>query len=184
MASLGHIAVGLVVGRLYADRCSVAMLSPALVFSALAIAPDVDIVAFALRIPYEAEWGHRGASHALLLSGVAGASIAGLWAGLRAWCGHPARPAVSSLLGAVAMASHGLLDTLTDGGRGVALLWPFSLERFFAPWRPIPAAPLGHHFFSAAGLHCAVVEAIWFAPLWVYALRPGRAERMRGASSR
>ena len=40
----------------------------------------------------------------------------------------------------VAMASHGVLDALTDGGRGVGFLIPFSSERFFFPWRPIPVS--------------------------------------------
>ena len=30
-----------------------------------------------------------------------------------------------ALFATAVVASHGLLDTLTDGGRGVALLWPF-----------------------------------------------------------
>jgi membrane-bound metal-dependent hydrolase YbcI (DUF457 family) len=44
----------------------------------------------------------------------------------------------------VAAASHGLLDALTNGGLGVALLWPLSDARFFAPLRPIQVAPLRH----------------------------------------
>jgi membrane-bound metal-dependent hydrolase YbcI (DUF457 family) len=39
----------------------------------------------------------------------------------------------------VATASHGLLDTLTTYGEGVALLAPFSKERFTALWHPLDA---------------------------------------------
>lgn len=67
-----------------------------------------------------------------------------------------------------------LLDTLTDGGLGVALLCPFSSERFFAPWRPLPVAPLGARFVSAHGLHIALGELAWFVPVLLYALWPGR----------
>jgi len=30
---------------------------------------------------------------------------------------------------------HGLLDMITNGGKGVAFLWPFTSERFFFPAR-------------------------------------------------
>jgi membrane-bound metal-dependent hydrolase YbcI (DUF457 family) len=39
--------------------------------------------------------------------------------------------------------SHPLLDALTNGGRGVALLSPFSNHRYFFPWRPIEVSPIG-----------------------------------------
>jgi len=45
-----------------------------------------------------------------------------------------------------------LLDALTDGGSGVMLLFPFSAERLFFPWRPIHVSPLGIlRFVSKAG---------------------------------
>jgi len=74
------------------------------------------------------------------------------------------------------VASHPLLDCLTDGGLGCALLWPFSNERFFAPWRPIPVAPIGPAFLSARGLRIAVTEVVLMAPFLIYALWP-RARR-------
>ena len=36
-----------------------------------------------------------------------------------------------------AMASHGILDMMTDSGQPVAYLWPLSSVRLFADWRPI-----------------------------------------------
>jgi inner membrane protein len=69
-----------------------------------------------------------------------------------------------------ATASHGLLDALTSGGLGVALLWPLSDARFFAPVRPIHVAPLGLHGLRARGLALLVSEAIWvWAPAAVVA---------------
>jgi inner membrane protein len=70
------------------------------------------------------------------------------------------------------LASHPLLDTLTDGGLGCALLWPFDHTRYFAPWTPIPVSPIGLSFFSPYGMYAAGVELIYFAPLIWFALRP------------
>ena len=39
--------------------------------------------------------------------------------------------------------SHGLVDMLTNGGLGVALLAPFDNGRYFFPFRPIEVSPLG-----------------------------------------
>jgi inner membrane protein len=52
--------------------------------------------------------------------------------------------------------THPLLDMLTDGGSGVMVLFPFSTERFFFPWRPIRVSPLSITlFFDRAG------EILW-----------------------
>src|ERR1043166_9518715 len=114
-------------------------------FSALSLAPDLDVLAFRFGIPYSAPFGHRGAAHsvcvALALAAVAVAASR-----------DPRKVQLWLLCAAVAV-SHGLLDTLTDGVLGVALLWPFSNERFFAPWTPIPVAPIGPRMLSARGAH-------------------------------
>src|SRR5260370_37074957 len=48
--------------------------------------------------------------------------------------------------------THPLLDALTDGGCGVMLLFPFSEERMFFPWRPIHVSPPDiSRFFDRAG---------------------------------
>jgi inner membrane protein len=176
MASLGHVAVGLALGRLVHGRSGDGARdtrSPAramVLLSALALAPDLDVISFALGIPYAHAFGHRGASHSL---------AAGLLAaGLAAVMARDQRAPAGSWFAAVAVAvgSHGLLDALTDGGLGAALLWPFSDARFFAPVRPLPVAPIGLDFLSPRGLHCAVVELLWFAPLLTYALWPRRPE--------
>lgn len=65
------------------------------------------------------------------------------------------RPVRTGLIGLGVARSHLLLDTLTDGGLGCALLWPFSTERFFAPWTPLPVAPIGRAFLSAEGVRVA-----------------------------
>ena len=58
-------------------------------------------------------------------------------------------------------ASHGLLDALTNGGRGIAFFAPFSNHRFFFPWRPIQVSPIGVGFFSARGFAVLQSELRW-----------------------
>jgi inner membrane protein len=137
-------------------------------WSALSMLPDMDVIGFSLGVAYGDEWGHRGATHSLVFAGaVAGAlglSVRALKPrALRTWA-----------IATVVLVSHGLLDTLTTGGLGCALLWPFDLTRYFAPWRPIPVAPIGLSFLSPSGLFIATIEIVLFAPVFVYALRSKR----------
>jgi inner membrane protein len=140
---------------------------------ALAVLPDLDVIAFALGIPYAAPWGHRGAAHSLAVAGVCGLA-----------CGAVARSYGAGVLrmavvGGLVTASHGLLDTMTDGGLGIALLWPWSDHRFFAPWRPIPVAPIGAAMLSARGLEVVLTEAVMFLPLFIVGLLPAPSRRGR-----
>jgi inner membrane protein len=66
---------------------------------------------------------------------------------------------------------------MTDGGLGVARLWPFSSARFFAPWRPIPVAPIGAGMLSGRGLHVVMVESLWSLPILLWAAWPRRGTR-------
>jgi inner membrane protein len=130
---------------------------------AAAMAPDLDVAAFRLGIPYEHEFGHRGASHALFTAALLG--LAGA-AGLRA-LGAPLLATFTFLFASAA--SHGLLDSLTNGGHGVALLWPFADDRLFAPVRPIQVSPIGlSRFLSSEGLAVLGSELVW---IWI----PGAA---------
>lgn len=142
-------------------------------FAAVAMLPDADVIAFMLRIPYSAPWGHRGASHSLLLALLVGLGIGGGLGWLR---GQLGRYLLASVL---VLASHGLLDTLTDGGLGVALLWPWSKARFFAPVRPLPVAPIGLGMLSERGLSVLLTETLYFLPLLLAALWP-RSRSGRG----
>jgi hypothetical protein len=49
------------------------------------------------------------------------------------------------------MVTHTLLDSLTDGGRGIMLLLPFTRARLFFPWHPIhtPSTALQNIFWRA-----------------------------------
>ncbi|EQM74104.1 MULTISPECIES: metal-dependent hydrolase [Stenotrophomonas] len=133
-----------------------------------AMLPDADVLAFALHIPYADAFGHRGASHSLLFAGVL-AVLAAVWAffgSRRPWSADVCQPRLASTVQAavfvfVCAASHPLLDAMTSGGLGVALAWPWSEHRFFAPWRPIRVSPFAPQFFSARGIATLLSELRW-----------------------
>ncbi|MEP6907458.1 MAG: metal-dependent hydrolase [Pseudoxanthomonas sp.] len=127
-----------------------------------AILPDFDVAAFALGIPYADAFGHRGASHSLLFAAVLALLGAALHRPLRS------RPLQVAAWVFVCAASHPLLDAMTSGGLGVALLWPWSEQRFFMPWRPILVSPFANGFFSARGMATLLSELRWvWLPLFV-----------------
>jgi len=172
MASIGHIAVGMAAARSYRTRLarsSLASIVTSMVFwSGLSLLPDADVIGFRFGIAYADAWGHRGATHSLLFAAVLGCVVGLLGPIFGAPRGRTAACAVLVLV------SHGLLDTLTDGGLGCALFWPFDRTRYFAPWQPIPVAPIGRAFFSARGFQVALAELVIFFPALAYALWPRR----------
>lgn len=117
--------------------------------------PDADVLAFALGIPYADAFGHRGASHSLLFAAFVALLGALLHRRLHAGALH------TWLWLFACAASHPLLDAFTDGGLGVALLWPWSDMRLFAPWRPIEVSPIGVGFFGRRGLEVLLSELRW-----------------------
>jgi len=170
MASIGHVLVGAAASKAYRtnQRTRWPVIAAAALWSALSLLPDADVIGFKLGVRYADPWGHRGATHSFVVA-LAVAAVAGLIARaakLPAWR--------TALVAAAVVASHPLLDTMTDGGLGCALLWPASDERFFAPWRPIPVAPIGARFISARGLRIAVTELLLLSPFLIYALWPRR----------
>lgn len=168
MASLGHIAVGLAAARAGSrGRVSaLAAVGAASFWSALSLLPDADVIGLKLGIPYHAPWGHRGATHSFVFCIGVALLIALAARALRL----PARR--TFVVAAVVLISHPLLDVLTDGGLGCALLWPFDDTRYFAPWTPIPVAPIGKRFFTDRGLRVALIELLMFSPVLAYAIWP------------
>jgi inner membrane protein len=176
MPSVGHIAVGLAASRFPVPPRGLRRAGWAALLVILSCLPDADVIAFALGIPYRAPFGHRGAFHSLFFAGVCGCllGLAATVAKLPAWR--------MGIIGAIVVASHGLLDTLTDGGLGVALFWPFSNERYFASWRPIPVAPLGARLFARRGLELMLHECLLFLPLFVAGVLPQWRHNGRGTA--
>lgn len=120
------------------------------------IVPDVDILAFRFRILYEDVLGHRGFTHSLF----AAAFVAFLGACACRMLRTSFIKAFIFLL--IATASHGMLDAFTDGGRGIAFFWPWSANRYFAPFRPIRVSPIGiSDFFQRGSVHVLLSELFW-----------------------
>ena len=138
-------------------------------FAVLAWAPDLDVLGFALGIPYSDTFGHRGAFHSVAVGIIAGVLFGFIGKLLRQpWLRTTTQACVVGV-------SHGLLDTLTDGGLGIAVLWPLADVRLFAPLRPIPVAPLWPAaWFTAHGARVLITELVLFLPLLLYALWPRR----------
>ena len=124
------------------------------------IVPDADIVGFRLGISYEDLLGHRGLSHSLVFA-LALSLIVVFLAFPRLPKGWTRLLLISYFF--VVTVSHGVLDAMTDGGRGIAFFAPFDDTRYFFPFRPIKVSPIGLSAFSARAL-----DVIWSEFLWVW----------------
>lgn len=175
MASVGHLVIGLAAGRLHAAKEAPQgrLLAGMLGFALLSALPDLDVIGLKMGVPYAHEWGHRGATHSLAVALLGGVLVGALVRLLR---GPGLR---AGAVAAAVLASHGLLDTLTSGGLGAALLWPLDTTRHFAPWRPLPVAPLGLGALSLRGLHVITAELLFTLPLLLYAVVPRWRTRQR-----
>jgi len=167
---LSHPAVPLAIAAAAGRR----IVSPelALVAVAASVVPDLDAVGFWAGVPYDSAFGHRGFTHSLT------------FAVLLALLATPFAERLDARRGAVfavvflAAASHGVLDAMTTGGRGVAFFSPFSGRRYFLPWRPIEVSPIGvKGFFSARGGEILGSELVW---IWI----PAAAVALLGAAWR
>ena len=155
--TITHALVGLGLAEVFAPRPRpVSFYGLAAV---LAVAPDVDVLAFRFGIPYGAFLGHRGFLHSLCcaaLAGLAAAALTSSWFAVGGWF------LFAFFFGVVA--AHDLLDGFTNGGLGIAYLSPFDTTRYFFPWRPIQVSPIGRGFFSRWGLRALLSEVLW---VWV-----------------
>lgn len=175
MASFGHLAVGMLTGQLHG---AAATHHPRrrrylafLLFAAFATLPDADLILVALGGRDSGAVGHRGASHSLVMAAAVGVAC-GFFLRRR---GVPAMRTAIAIT--VAVGSHGLLDTIGEGGRGIPLLWPFSDHRFMSPWRPLPDAPRVQDYLSHEGVTSLLAEFCYFLPLMAYVLWPRNRAR-------
>jgi inner membrane protein len=169
MASFGHVAVGLLTGRLHGggDRSERRSRWGALaLFTILSALPDIDVLLVAFGASETGPFGHRGALHSLTMALAAGVFCA---LAARRWHWPVLRTA---LAGAAAVASHTLLDLLGAGGKNLALFWPLTSARFHSPWRLLPDAPRGLKLLSGSGLLELVTEFALFLPITIFALWP------------
>jgi inner membrane protein len=136
------------------DKKSIRVLILLAIFSS--IIPDADVIAFKFGIPYEHPMGHRGFSHSIL--------FAVIWSGiLSLWFGKKDK-LIYFLVLFFSTVSHGILDAMTTGGKGVGFFIPFDNLRYFLPWRPIKVSPIGiKEFFSEWGLQIIITELKYIA---------------------
>jgi inner membrane protein len=176
MSLLGHVAIGVATARgvTPAQAPSKELGVRMAVFAALALLPDVDFVLDDLA-PKVTDLAHRGATHSLSVAVVVGLCVA-----VAIKAASRRRPVVWGLIAGIVVASHGLLDSFGDSNLGVALLWPFSEERFLAPWHFLPNPSIAG-LISSRGLVELATECALFLPLWLYAFLPRRS---RGAVER
>jgi inner membrane protein len=134
---------------------------------AAAILPDLDVIGFRLGISYGQDLGHRGVSHSLVF-----ALLLGLMAAAAAGSLRSGRKSAFAFV-AMGAASHGLLDMCTNGGLGVALLWPWSAERLFFPAHPIQVSPFSlSKVFGPDAMRLFGSELLW---VWLPCMLGGLA---------
>ena len=137
---------------------------PAIAWAAavVAIVPDFDVLGRFVGIPVESIFGHRGASHSIAAAALLALLAVGFIRADGRW------QTKLGFLYAAAL-SHGVTDMLTDGGKGIALLWPVNDERMFAPFRPIEVSPI-----LLRGLETGKLPAV-LASEFVWLILPGFA---------
>lgn len=152
--------------------------------AACAVLPDLDVLGLVVGFGLDHPLGHRGLSHSMPFAAMLAAALvavlparvrreAGTW---RLW----------TFL-CLATASHGLLDALTNGGRGVAFWAPFNEARSHFPFTPIEVSPISvRAFFTRRGLEILVNELAWIwlpSALLVLVTRVVRGTLSPGSSS-
>ncbi|WP_299253489.1 metal-dependent hydrolase [uncultured Lacinutrix sp.] len=148
MASLfGHGLVGFTLTKIASAKASKVLLFLAIVS---AILPDLDVVTFG-KIPYTHPFGHRGFTHSIV--------FALIWAVILAFIFTKAKRILFFVVIFLSTISHGVLDALTTGGKGVGFFIPFNNARFFFPWQVIKVSPIGiSKFFTNRGVQVILSE--------------------------
>ena len=127
------------------------------------VLPDADVVGFKFGIKYGDFFGHRGFFHSIVFAVIVGVFMSSIFfrenkAFSKQWC------KLSIYFGLIT-ASHGLLDALTNGGLGIALLAPFDNSRHFFSATPISVSPINpDKFFTMRGLRILTNEFMW---VWI-----------------
>ena len=155
-SAFSHAIVALAMGKAFPSKeLSWRELSVGALCSVL---PDLDVLGFYFGIQYGDMWGHRGMTHSVVFSALLAGMLVGVW--------YRGKPVVAMtklfLYFFLCIASHGVLDAMTNGGLGVAFFSPFDTTRYFFPVRPVIVSPIGvSEFFSAQGARILASEALW-----------------------
>ena len=167
-SSLTHIFVACAAGKICTHK------RMPLRFWILAIGcsliPDADVIGFSFGISYGDFLGHRGFFHSIFFAVVLSLLVTSIF--YRKYSFFTRRWWKYFLFFLAVGASHGILDALTNGGMGVAVLAPFDNSRYFFPWQPLEVSPIGpYYFFSKLGLVVLLSEIryVWtpLLILWI-----------------
>jgi len=155
---ISHAVVGLAAGVAFSPEQSADSFVPLCIISSTL--SDIDGLAFALGIPYNSFFGHRGFFHSITFALILSLLIM-----------HICFPYIKPFTGMwfyyetiffMLSVSHGILDAMTEGGKGVAFFSPFSQKRYLFPWKPMIACPLTiGDFFSEWGKIAVKSELVW-----------------------
>jgi inner membrane protein len=159
MASIfGHAVVGFTLSKIISNNNSKLLFILAI---ASTIISDIDVLAFNFGIPYEAPFGHRGFTHSIL--------FAALWATLLMFIFGKLNKKTWWIVIFLSTISHGVLDAMTSGGKGVGFFIPFYNERYFFSFREIVVSPIGiERFFSERGVKVLFSELKYvFLPCFI-----------------
>ncbi|TVZ58776.1 inner membrane protein [Flavobacteriaceae bacterium MAR_2010_105] len=151
MASIfGHGVLGYTIAKVASPN-----LKPLIILAIVsAILPDIDVLGFDLGVQYESAMGHRGFTHSIV--------FALIWALVLMLIWGKSHKKLYFFVVFLSTLSHGVLDALTTGGRGVGFLIPFDSTRYFFPYQFIKVSPLGfERFFSDWGLEVILSELKW-----------------------
>ena len=157
-SAFSHAFVAVALGQAYAKESMPWQLWALSVLCA--VLPDADIIGFSWGVGYDSMWGHRGLSHSLCFAFLLSLGVVGLvWRdgapGSQQWW-------ADVLYFFVVAASHGVLDAMTNGGRGIAFFAPFDTTRYFFPWRPVRVSPISiPAFFGTRGLRILGSEFVY-----------------------
>ncbi|WP_299098949.1 metal-dependent hydrolase [uncultured Winogradskyella sp.] len=121
-----------------------------------AVLPDLDVLTFSFNISYADPFGHRGFTHSVL--------FALIWSLILAFIFGKSRKLIFTIVLFLATISHGVLDAMTTGGKGVGFFIPFDNTRYFFPFRPIKVSPIGvEKFLSEWGINVILSEFKYIA---------------------
>jgi len=128
----------------------------------LPMLPDADSITFLFNIPYHHNFGHRGFFHSVFFAFIITLLVMVIFFRDEKLFSKNWFAKLFLFFGLTA--SHGILDAMTNGGLGIALLAPFDNTRYFFPYRPIPVSPIGISSFLSswgAGVLLAEIVSLW-----------------------
>ena len=155
MASIfGHGLVAYTTAKVIDSKTTKLLLFLAITSSIL---PDLDVLAFKFGIDYMHPFGHRGFTHSIV--------FALIWSVLLSFFFGKKRKLVVMLVLFLSTVSHGILDAMTTGGKGVGFLIPFENSRYFFSNRVIQVSPIGvEEFFSEWGI-CVILSELKYVAI-------------------